>query len=625
MAALGRRELWKLFIFISLVTFITTTDAQTSPQPTNAPICTFLLMFIVLQSNAVMLEEDWIVGNPSFPRVFSAAAIGFWNNSIFILGGYAAADAQSTGLKQFVEYNLVNSSIMDHGANYFSQSIFGIGQFYHQQHNYLYMIDPFSQTLCMLDLSATTKELQSNWNSVTIPHNVNAYGCLVGNDEYLFIVGGDSTVGYGDYVDYLQILQLSPLQWLSNTPSLNSGRRSAACIIHESSGFLYAIGGFGGPGLIKEIEKVNIANILSNSWQITSELIYSADGARAILYDSDYILVFGGWRAFSPHVANEYIQIIDTKTDTVSLSSSTLHFPVETATVIKIENKMYKFGGSTDAWVYTNQWETYHINTDSPTQPPSTYPTTGLPSLSPSQSPSNLPSSAPIAAPTIYPTSAPSSVPIQPSSSPVFPTFKPSQSPSKFPAYSPSFSPSSSTTISEERNTNKITPINDDVDSNGLLIIVVCVVVGLILMIICLLIIIFKQRAVLHDKSSSNVKPKQNPLDVTQAPFATNKVQLTTVNSMSNNNAFVVQQNVDNQQRRNDGEGAMMGSLTVEGNDDGMAIQKDDGSDKDDEILEAMNQTMGANIAIDEFVISNDLEEEDAQYTTHEGGATTSA
>eukprot|EP01083_Nonionella_stella_P143158 444256_1 len=615
MAALGRRELWKLFIFISLVTFITTTDAQTSPQPTNAPICTFLLMFIVLQSNAVMLEEDWIVGNPSFPRVFSAAAIGFWNNSIFILGGYAAADAQSTGLKQFVEYNLVNSSIMDHGANYFSESIYGFGQFYHQQHHYLYMISPSSQTLCMFDLSTTAKELQYNWNSVTIPHNINSRGCLAGNDEYLFIVGGDDTFLR------MQILQLSPLEWLSNPPSLNTARRNAACIIHESSGFLYAIGGW--PSW-QSFEKVSITNILSNSWQITPDLLHPADGARALLYDSDYILIIGGWRAYEPHIGNEYVQIIDTKTDIVSLSSSTVNFPVQAATVIIAENTIYKFGGSTEAWQHTDQWETYHISTDSQTPSPSKYPITRLPSLSPSsQSPTNLPS--PIAATTIYPTSAPSSAPIQPSSSPVFPTFKPSQSPSKFPAYSPSFSPSSSTTISEERNTNKITPINDDVDSNGLLIIVVCVVVGLILMIICLLIIIFKQRAVLHDKSSSNVKPKQNPLDVTQAPFATNKVQLTTVNSMSNNNAFVVQQNVDNQQRRNDGEGAMMGSLTVEGNDDGMAIQKDDGSDKDDEILEAMNQTMGANIAIDEFVISNDLEEEDAQYTTHEGGATTSA
>eukprot|EP01083_Nonionella_stella_P290032 986866_1 len=472
MAALGRRELWKLFIFISLVTFITTTDAQTSPQPTNAPICTFLLMFIVLQSNAVMLEEDWIVGNPSFPRVFSAAAIGFWNNSIFILGGYAAADAQSTGLKQFVEYNLVNSSIMDHGANYFSQSIFGIGQFYHQQHNYLYMIDPFSQTLCMLDLSATTKELQSNWNSVTIPHNVNAYGCLVGNDEYLFIVGGDSTVGYGDYVDYLQILQLSPLQWLSNTPSLNSGRRSAACIIHESSGFLYAIGGW--PSW-QSFEKVSITNILSNSWQITPDLLHPADGARALLYDSDYILIIGGWRTYEPHVGNEYVQIIDTKTDIVSLSSSTVNFPVQAATVIIAENTIYKFGGSTEAWQHTDQWETYHISTDSQTPSPSKYPITRLPSLSPSsQSPTNLPS--PIAATTIYPTSAPSSAPAQPSSAPLLSTLKPSQSPSKFPdvsklpTYSPALTASSTTTVTEEGNTNKIAPaINNDVDSKLLL------------------------------------------------------------------------------------------------------------------------------------------------------------
>eukprot|EP01083_Nonionella_stella_P290031 986864_1 len=461
--------MWKLFIFVSLITFVTIIDAQTTPHSTNALIRTFLLMFIVLQSNAQMLEEDWIAGHPSFPRVFSAAAIGFWNDSISILGGFVG-DAYAKGIKQFVEYNIVNNNIVDHGANYFSESIYGFGQFYHQQHHYLYMISPSSQTLCMFDLSTTAKELQYNWNSVTIPHNINSRGCLAGNDEYLFIVGGDDTFLR------MQILQLSPLEWLSNPPSLNTARRNAACIIHESSGFLYAIGGFGGPGLIKEIEKVNIANILSNSWQITSELIYSADGARAILYDSDYILVFGGWRAFSPHVANEYIQIIDTKTDTVSLSSSTLHFPVETATVIKIENKMYKFGGSTDAWVYTNQWETYHINTDSPTQPPSTYPTTGLPSLSPSQSPSNLPSSAPIAAPTIYPTSAPSSAPAQPSSAPLLSTLKPSQSPSKFPdvsklpTYSPALTASSTTTVTEEGNTNKIAPaINNDVDSKLLL------------------------------------------------------------------------------------------------------------------------------------------------------------
>eukprot|EP01083_Nonionella_stella_P092764 259793_1 len=618
MATRQEIRVWKQFILISLMTFIPNIDAQATSQ---SPICSFLLMFIVLQSDAVIFEEDWIVGNPLFPRTFFGAAIGFWNNSIFILGGSGVK-------KQFVEYNIVNNNIVDHGANYFSESIYGFGQFYHQQHHYLYMISPSSQTLCMFDLSTTAKELQYNWNSVTIPHNINSRGCLAGNDEYLFIVGGDDTFLR------MQILQLSPLEWLSNPPSLNTARRNAACIIHESSGFLYAIGGW--PSW-QSFEKVSITNILSNSWQITPDLLHPADGARALLYDSDYILIIGGWRAYEPHIGNEYVQIIDTKTDIVSLSSSTVNFPVQAATVITVENTIYKFGGSTEAWQHTDQWETYHISTDSQTPSPSKYPITRLPSLSPSsQSPTNLPS--PIAATTIYPTSAPSSAPAQPSSAPLLSTLKPSQSPSKFPdvsklpTYSPALTASSTTTVTEEGNTNKIAPaINNDVDSKLLLILVVSVVVGLILMIICLLVIIlcvnskYKKRPAPHHKASSNVKPKQNPLDVTQAPFATNKVQLTTVNSMSNNNAFVVQQNVDNQQRRNDGEGAMMGSLTVEGNDDGMAIQKDDGSDKDDEILEAMNQTMGANIAIDEFVISNDLEEEDAQYTTHEGGATTSA
>eukprot|EP01083_Nonionella_stella_P143157 444253_1 len=367
MATRQEIRVWKQFILISLMTFIPNIDAQATSQ---SPICSFLLMFIVLQSDAVIFEEDWIVGNPLFPRTFFGAAIGFWNNSIFILGGSGVK-------KQFVEYNIVNSNIIDYGTNYLSGDIRGYGQLCCQQHNYLYMITANGDALCMLDLSTTTKELQCNWNSLTIPYDGSYYGCLAANDEYLFIIGGDDSKGR---LKYLQILQLSLLEWLSNPPSLNTARRSAACIIHETSGFLYTAGGY---PFNSGIEKIGIANILSNTWQITSELVYNADGARAILYESDYILIIGGWRAFNPHTPNEYIQIIDTKTDTVSLSSSTLNFPVSSTSVIIVENTIYKFGGSTDSNTKTNQWETYHISTDSTTNPshaPTNHPITTAPS-----------------------------------------------------------------------------------------------------------------------------------------------------------------------------------------------------------------------------------------------------
>eukprot|EP01083_Nonionella_stella_P145407 455597_1 len=76
--------------------------------------------------------------------------------------------------------------------------------------------------------------------------------------------------------------------------------------------------------------------------------------------------------------------------------------------------------------------------------------------------------------------------------------------------------------------------------------------------------------------------------------FATNKVQLTNVDSITNKTAFVAQQNVYNQQPRNDSE-SIIGNVIAEGN--GQFITRCD-SDDDDEILEAMNKTIGANLTV---------------------------
>eukprot|EP01083_Nonionella_stella_P047202 126340_1 len=109
--------------------------------------------------------------------------------------------------------------------------------------------------------------------------------------------------------------------------------------------------------MVHAIEKINTQNIVNNAWIIVTDLVYPADGPRAVLYETDYILTIGGWRAFSPHVANEYIQIIDTNTNNVFLASSPLNFPAVAASVLMVSNKIYKFGGETAPKIDTNQWE----------------------------------------------------------------------------------------------------------------------------------------------------------------------------------------------------------------------------------------------------------------------------
>eukprot|EP01083_Nonionella_stella_P274333 931093_1 len=400
-------------------------------------LASFAFILIVLQCAAVILDDNWTVGSPLLPNKAGKMAMAYWNSSIFLLGRGNVIP------KQIIEYDIANNEFIDHGVGHFTQDIYGFGQFYHQQHNLLYLIAANGQDLFRINLSTITKETYSKWNAATIPHNVgyNAYGCLASNDEYLFIIGGHD----GNILRDVQILSLSTLQWLSNASSLNYARRSAACAIHETSGFLYTLGGY---QLEKGrfIEKLNTTNIVDNQWQIgSSTLLYPADGPRIVLYDQDYILVIGGWRAFSPHTANEYIQIIDTTTDSVSVSSSPFNYPVAAPDVIMIHHKIYKFGGVDDTVNRINKWEWMETPTNPPTSNPTKQPTTTPtnPPTSESQNPTKPPTSHPTTGPTLNPTTDPTTGPtLYPTTDP---TTNPSDAPSSPPTNNPSRSPSKAT------------------------------------------------------------------------------------------------------------------------------------------------------------------------------------
>eukprot|EP01083_Nonionella_stella_P018573 51709_1 len=457
-------------IFCSNVFFVFLALCQ--KKLNEAMIFIFFIYALIspLKCAGIIFDGNCSSLSASMPFALRGMAVGSFNNSIFVIGG--EYDVYQGRSRRLIEYHTTENHFTEYGSNYLNQYVFGTGAFYTQKQNRVYMISINGQRLSMMDLATPAKLLETNWNDVTIPHAVGEHGCLASNDEYMFIVGGFISFS----LNHLQILSLSTWQWLSNPPSLNLARRGISCPIHEPSGFMYAIGGYSYQ-LEASFEKISIENILSKDWTTASNsLIHGADSQKSIVYH-DYILVIGGWRAFNPHLANYQFQIIDTKTDTISLSDSLiLNASGGALGVIMVENTIYRFGGMLGSLSSTDHSESCKLFSPSktPTQPPTgldcnwqcyldnyvdlrdafgsdlnraqnhyitlgysenrnckcipTEPPTDQPTHDPSKYPSNVPSTAPTRRPSVPPSEAPTSHPSQsPTSNPTdVPTIKPS-------------------------------------------------------------------------------------------------------------------------------------------------------------------------------------------------------
>eukprot|EP01083_Nonionella_stella_P002768 7944_1 len=154
---------------------------------------------------------------------------------------------------------------------------------------------------------------------------------------------------------------------------------------------------------------------------------------RSIAY-SEYVLVVGGRRANNVFAAE--LHIIDTTTDSVSVSDSTMHYGASNFGVILVDNVIYKFGGIntltpspiTDGWL--DQWETCQLTSSIPSNDPS---------IAPSNNPTDDPTDDPTNAPTVNPTDDPS---IAPSNNPTNdPTNNPTNNPTDNPTNNPTNNP----------------------------------------------------------------------------------------------------------------------------------------------------------------------------------------
>eukprot|EP01083_Nonionella_stella_P108687 316296_1 len=344
----------------------------------------------------------WNVGT-SIPRGLCEGAIGYHNNSIYLLGG-----AGTSYHRSLLVYDLMINNFTDYGEFYLplSDKISyrqEASSFYTQLDHYLYTID--SNSLFRFDLKNNSYD--HNWNDIPFyVYNDGSdidKGCLASTTNLIFLISRYQ----------VNALNLSSMSWLSNMSSMIESRSEIACIVHPIRKRLYAI-----PGWIPSIESLYIGDdqdITTQTWALLQGSFLDISrrwdaGSRAVVYGDD-IWVIGGYTpykscgykkecyAFTPKIA-----IIDTLTEEVRFGGSL--YSAYGISPIVVNDFMYVFGGcdyhytSSDtlrratAMRYADLLATREptstpttgaptVATGEPTGPPTDVPTTALPTDAP--------------------------------------------------------------------------------------------------------------------------------------------------------------------------------------------------------------------------------------------------
>eukprot|EP01083_Nonionella_stella_P101616 288221_1 len=465
-----------------------------------------ILLSIIIGSTHAQKYDNWQESSDTLSYSSTAGAIGYSSTTgtIWLFGG-----SSTTKIRQI---DAVAETATLYSAYFpsppYVDYLYGWAQFWTSVDNYVYMIDP-NEARTFLRFDVDTGTAETNYNSIKIPKYApecynGPYGYLPDFDypfhscltsinvdavDYLVVIGGAFNDGCGGgfgYRDNTQILSLVDFEWKTSArPKLSSGRRSSACVTHQSSNTIYVIGGISSNGCcemlfldtVQTLTINDMSTITSHSWgtlgdKLSSGMplnsVYPTDGPRALVYETD-ILVF--WE--------RDINVIDTSTGSISIQGT---LPVDgyNSAVVIAEGKIWMVRG--------NKWWTLPIGptrqptpaptrapttqtsepTRVPTRPPTTAaptqtPTTGTPTQTPSKTPTNVPTTvSPSKAPTTEtPTHTPSDVPSKtPSQSPtdVPTTVSPSKTPSVTPSKTPSQSPTDVPTTVSPSKTPSVTP-----------------------------------------------------------------------------------------------------------------------------------------------------------------------
>eukprot|EP01084_Bolivina_argentea_P136613 240594_1 len=340
-------------------------------------VCVLLLVSFITVDCSYIPPHDyngWTEGESSLPRKCEDGAVGYdeTNDTIWILGGYDGNHRQLVGYQRGANY------FIDKGQMYFDEKLGGWAQYYTQLGPYLYIAGRyFIYKFNVRDQSMEYEYYERLDRSI-------GGGCIcsLNVDGGYLIISGGSRATEGDSLPIVQIMNISANKWISNVPSLNTGRRSHSCISFNDTK-IFVIGGEVRYVFTDTVEVFNFYD--DDTWSYTADNLSSKlIGARTVLYKND-IVVIGGYSRDGPPggpFRNNYldsIHVINGITNTIYPVRSFLDQKIAYGASIIVQSVIYSFGGN-DGF-YMDSWRWIEPNTFSP-------------SMSPSQ-------------PTMYPTSTP--------------------------------------------------------------------------------------------------------------------------------------------------------------------------------------------------------------------------
>eukprot|EP01084_Bolivina_argentea_P303040 523149_1 len=323
-------------------------------------------------------------------------AIGYYNNTIFLLGGHGYV-RQITKLDTLAGNYYYNSTAMVPESTW---GIWGLSQYYAQWNERLYWIDPQSGATTVNNKIYVYNLRSGNYidnTSIVSPKKVRVGGCLATNGDLLFVTGGRTT-SQGSNQNTVKIYNISSALWLSNIPLMQKARQTHACVWNKVTNELYAIGGY-----TDTVERIMIHNITNQNWEYTIDtLLYPTNGGTAIsIYDS--ILLIGGTNT-NTNNRSMLIQIINCVIGQVSAGEK-LIYGVLNPSLIIVNTSLYVFGEHDGGINHSIQtWQYFNLLTNAPTHAPTGY------TMDPTYNPTFYPiisTEFPAKSPTIIPTNNP--------------------------------------------------------------------------------------------------------------------------------------------------------------------------------------------------------------------------
>ena len=293
-------------------------------------------------STAPTIDSRWRSGTPSMPVPLRQSSIGYYQDTIYIIGGLSAD-------QQLTEYNM-STNTFKYYATFFGVANQAYSHSWVQLGEILYMTAPYNELIHIFNLRSK-QSIPSAINTLDFDGDMYSR-CLAGSSEQklLYYLGGRGDWSSPGYYRTLEIFNMSDNEWNSG-PLMNEQRGFLSCIT-SSNEKLYAIGGENDDGDLYTIEYIHTGNIYNNSWiYLDDQLTPPSHGIRTVKYQ-EYLFVIPG--------LTDKVHIIDTITERISILPGHLSSPVSDAMPIIANDTIYVFGGLS-LGASSKVWQTYSM------------------------------------------------------------------------------------------------------------------------------------------------------------------------------------------------------------------------------------------------------------------------